>query len=249
MKIGIYGDSFADPNPFPNESWIAYLKNNIESAIVDQYSSAGTSHWWSYKKFMETHEKYDTIIFCHTNPIRWPHLPKEYEGREWNTGHLKVGTIGSFEDKINRFFPFIFTDELLNFHGANIFRKVNEVCKNKNIFLINLHMETTETLDSVYDQEIHSAPFSTFMGLNDLSRWEKVVFNDKIYPTVELLTKYKIFNDLRANHLSETNNKLLGELLYSTIANKDYTRSTTLLELGIWEEFSTTTTERLKEWE
>jgi hypothetical protein len=110
-------------------------------------------------------------------------------------------------------------------------------------------METTETLGPEYSHEINNAPFSTFMGLNDLSRWEKVIFNGKVYPTVELLSKYKIFNDIRANHLSATNNSLLGKMLLSTMENKEYTHNTTLMSLDVWEEFSETSTERLKKWE
>ena len=245
MKIAIYGDSYADPNPYPNESWIAYLKNNIESVSIDQYSSAGTSHWWSYQKFIETYKNYDIIIFCHTCPNRWPHLPKEYEGTEWNTGHMKNGGRGNFQDHINKFFQFIFTDELLQFHCASIFRKVNEICQKENIFLINLLMETTEALGPEYSYEINKSPFSTFMGMDELGRWEKVIVSDKVYPTVELLSKYKIFNDVRANHLSATNNSLLGKILLSTIENTEYTHNTILRSLDIWEEFSEISANRI----
>ena len=245
MKIAIYGDSYADPNPHPNESWISYLKNNMGKVSIDQYAQAGTSHWWSYQKFIETYKDYDIIIFCHTCPIRWPHLPKEYEGKEWNTGHEKNGGFADFQDNINKFFHSIFTDELLHFYCTSIFKKVNEICKDENIFLINLLMETTETLGPEYSHEINNAPFSTFMGLNDLSRWEKVIFNNKVYPTVELLSKYKIFNDVRANHLSAINNSLLGKILLSTIENTEYTHNTTLMSLDIWEEFSEISANRI----
>lgn len=245
MKVAIYGDSYADPNPYPDESWVAYLKNNIESVSIDQYSAAGTSHWWSYQKFIQTHKDYDIIIFCHTNPMRWPHLPEEYAGNEWNTGHMKNGGLGDFQDNINEFFQFIFPENLLQFHCANIFKKVNEICNKENIFLINLLMETTEILGPEYSHEINNAPFSIFMGMDELSRWEKVVFNNRIYPTVKLLSKYKIFNDVRANHLSATNNSLLGKMLLSTIENKEYTHNTTLRSFDIWEEFSEISANRI----
>jgi hypothetical protein len=245
MRIGIFGDSYADPNPYPDESWISYLKNNIETANIDQYSRSGTSHWWSYQKFIQTYKDYDIIIFCHTNPMRWPHLPKEHEGNEWNIGHMMYGGRGNLQDHINKFFQFIFTDELLQFHCASIFRKVNEICQKENIFLINLLMETTETLGPEYSYQINKSPFSTFMGLDELSRWEKVIVSDKVYPTVELLYKYKINNDVRANHLSATNNSLLGKLLLSTMENKEYTHNTTLMSLDVWEEFSEISAERI----
>lgn len=249
MKVGIYGDSYADPNPFPNESWITYLKNNLNSDVFDRHSTSGTSHWWSYQRFIETYKDYDTIIFCHTNPLRWPHLPKEYEGREWNTGYMQNGERGDFLDDINKFFQFIFTDELLRFHCSSIFRKVNEICQKENIFLINLHMETAETLGPDYSYEISKSPFSTFTGMDNLSRWEKVLHNDgKVYPTVELLYKYKIFNDVRANHLSEANNTLLGRMLLSIIENKEYTHNTNLMSLNTWEEFSENSATRINDW-
>ena len=245
MKIGIYGDSYADPNPTPAEGWLTYLRNNMEYATIDQHSRAGTSHWWSYQKFIKTYKEYDTIIFCHTNPIRWPYLPKEYEGREWNTGHMKNGGPHNFQDNINKFFQFIFPDELLQFNCLNIFKEVNEICQRENIFLINLHMETTETLGPKYSQEINNAPFSIFTGLNDLSRWEKVSHTGAVYHTVELLSKYKLFNDVRANHLSAANNSILGNLLLSTIENKEYAHNMSVMSLDIWEEFSEISANRL----
>jgi hypothetical protein len=238
MKIGIYGDSYADPNPSPDKSWLTYLRNNIEYATIDQHSRGGTSHWWSYQKFIQTYKDYDTIIFCHTNPIRWPHLPKEYAGKEWNTGHMKNGGLNNFQDNINKFFPFILPDNLLTFLCLNIFKKVNEICQKENIFLINLHIETKENLEPEYAAEITKTNFSTFTGLNDLSRWEKVVHKGTVFTTNELLTKHKIFNDVRAGHLSAANNIALGNLLLSTIENKEYAHNTPVMSLDIWEEFS-----------
>jgi hypothetical protein len=246
MKIAIYGDSYADPSPYPNEGWVAYLNNNMKSAIIDQHGRGGTSHWWSYQKFIETYKDYDTVIFCHTTPMRWPHLPKECEGKEWNTGQIKNSGRGDFQNHINTFFQFIFTEKLLNFHCLNIFKEVNEICQKENIFLINLHMESNENLEPEYAEEITKANYSTFTGLNTLSGWEKVVHKDNIvYTTKELLYKYKISNDVRANHLSVTNNRLLGNLLLSTIENKEYTHNTPLMSLNIWEEFSETSANRI----
>jgi hypothetical protein len=245
MKIGIYGDSYADPNPTPAEGWLTYLRNNIECTTIDQHSRAGTSHWWSYQKFIQTYKDYDTIIFCHTNPIRWPHLPKEYVGREWNTGHMKNGGPNNFQDNINKFFPFIFPDKLLHFLGLTIFKEVNEICQKEDIFLINLHMEPKENLEPEYAAEITKTNFSTFTGLNDLSRWEKVIHDGTVYTTGELLSKYKLFNDVRANHLSAANNIILGNLLLSTLKNKEYAHNMSVMSLDIWEEFSEITANRL----
>jgi hypothetical protein len=75
MKIGVFGDSFGDdytlwPNPYTEvgSSWIDYLRDqNIE---VDNFSSGGTSLYYSYQRFISNYTEYDKIIFAVTSPGR-----------------------------------------------------------------------------------------------------------------------------------------------------------------------------------
>jgi hypothetical protein len=75
MKIGIFGDSFADDRTMWVEhfkdvgpSWIDYLRDqNIE---IDNYAFGGSGLYFSYEKFISNFQKYDKIIFLVTTPGR-----------------------------------------------------------------------------------------------------------------------------------------------------------------------------------
>ena len=85
MKLAIFGDSYADTN---GDVSLASWPNRLRKYIPDTYIKGlcGTSSWWSYMNFTEYLErnKPDAVIFCHTNPYRWPSLPEELEGSNWN---------------------------------------------------------------------------------------------------------------------------------------------------------------------
>ena len=86
MTLGIYGDSFADGRHGSVSSQTSWTKELLEtSAIGTCYAASGTSTWWSYEEFLSTYENHNTIIFCYSYPGRWPVLPNELIGSNWNT--------------------------------------------------------------------------------------------------------------------------------------------------------------------
>lgn len=93
-KIGIYGDSWADPNhghdSDPSLDNLAWSKRLTETAV---YAKGGSSIYFSYCLFMQTHEQYDRIIFVATNPGRW-HLPIKANNRDFHLNSL--GTVKYF---------------------------------------------------------------------------------------------------------------------------------------------------------
>lgn len=88
MKIGIFGDSFADettfhtrgidPETIKSRPWAQLVRES--GLIVDNYAKSATSLYYSYLKFLEHHNSYDKIIFTVTGPGRLylPHLPEKY---------------------------------------------------------------------------------------------------------------------------------------------------------------------------
>lgn len=93
--IGVFGDSHADPEcgnaakqSLMSESWIYHLG---ETAVP--HGRSGTSLLWSYRKFLENHEKYDRIIFVMTNADRFDHAgdKKDWSGKKnvTNFGHAE----------------------------------------------------------------------------------------------------------------------------------------------------------------
>lgn len=96
-SIGIYGDSWADPehghdfNPLLSDlAWCKRFKN------ASIYAKGGSSIYFSYNLFMQTHERHDSIIFVATNPGRW-HLPIQAGDREF---HLNApATVRHFREQ------------------------------------------------------------------------------------------------------------------------------------------------------
>lgn len=82
--IGIYGDSFADPNWVKNSynAWPELLANDYK---IKNYALSGSSLWWSYNKFLETCHEIDHAIFVITVPGRI-HI-------EYNDKHLNLNPV------------------------------------------------------------------------------------------------------------------------------------------------------------
>ena len=75
-KLGIYGDSFADyqmgHDDYPELdefSWMHLLQSDYD---VTCHGLRGSSIYYSYSKFLESHADYDKIIFVVTTYDRWP---------------------------------------------------------------------------------------------------------------------------------------------------------------------------------
>ena len=70
-KIAVYGDSFAKCNSEialkDVVTWTDLLNNNF---ILDNYGQSGSSLYYSYCRFIDTHSKYEQIIFISTSAGR-----------------------------------------------------------------------------------------------------------------------------------------------------------------------------------
>ncbi len=72
MKIGIYGDSFAETYPQSKHfAWFNLLTHYIPNARIKSYGKAGTSVFYSYKLFLQTYQTFDVVIFLVTDPNRY----------------------------------------------------------------------------------------------------------------------------------------------------------------------------------
>ena len=76
MTIGVFGDSFADPGCQGGQhhtAWFFHLGSPASS-----YGLASTSLLWSYRRFLEHHEKHDRNVFIMTSPMRADHFGDTY---------------------------------------------------------------------------------------------------------------------------------------------------------------------------
>lgn len=209
-KIGIFGDSYADPGMNNTGSdWGNLLAKDF---AVTNHSRSGTSLWWAYNTFLEHFIKYDVIIFSFTSPSRWPNLPKEYEGKEWNIGYLKENDY--FLDKLNPYFWDLFPENLLQFINSSIHKSVTEHCINQTKYLISIIPFCDNNNPLAVD--LANAPFPNIIGLDKVSHMEEVMIAGKMHNTGKYLSNTKL-PDHRACHLNPSNNKILASWMIDCI--------------------------------
>lgn len=68
MKIGVFGDSFADKN-VPDVIWWRYLQT-LHGHEVESFGEGGSSIVFSAKKILEKHKDYEFVIWCVTSADR-----------------------------------------------------------------------------------------------------------------------------------------------------------------------------------
>lgn len=88
-KIAVYGDSFATDANNLDTSWFVLLGKKL-NCEVDTYGEAGSSVYYSYKKFMETHRDYDLCVFLVTSPNRFPVKVEFSSGERYNVPGLNA---------------------------------------------------------------------------------------------------------------------------------------------------------------
>ena len=233
MKIGVFGDSFADSGRHPMLGWAHHLGEILQAESVVNFAMAGTSHWWSYESFLKHYKEFDVIVFCHTLPYRWPSLPDEYLGYHWDIGHTKaVKSTPEYLKTINRVFLDIFPEPLLDAISEHIFRKVDELCREANISLVHLTAGKPD-----YAKNYSSYP--VLAGASDIAFMERTVYKGTDTNFWEYLHKVNI-TDMRPNHLFPVNNATLASVIANRITAPDE-MYTNLIDLPIWNEYDTTT--------
>ena len=232
MTLGIYGDSYADGQggDDSNTSWTKKLLTEINGKC---YAASGTSTWWSYENFLSTYENYDNIIFCYSYPGRWPILPEELLGNHWNTNTKFSDPFNTAAADImksyNKLYNNIFNVTFFEFIEYNIFKSVNEICKSKGKYLINVIPEKFKHDHSVTD-------FPVFYNLHNIAHGEKIVRDSKIYNLSKLHGDERIA-DRRHCHLNSLNNKLLAKIFKETLENKKTKINMDLFKESNWHEF------------
>lgn len=82
MKIGIFGDSYANSNLYPEDavervgkSWGEVLSEKYD---VTNFGLGGSSTYYSYLNFLENNQKFDKVIFIYSKIGRITLTPERY---------------------------------------------------------------------------------------------------------------------------------------------------------------------------
>jgi hypothetical protein len=220
MKIGVFGDSFADRTPYnpespfnEDESWIAAMEEGGHK--ITTYGKTGTSTWYSYEQFMAHHEQFDHIIFCYSSLHRMHHLPEGLEDLSFLTSPDELyayrrnkGLSKQQELEAVRILTGYIPNISVPFDlwiKQKIFNDINLVCYNKKIKLVNLL-----TFDDRKDK-------NTTIELEQ--RHGECLYNLFSVSKKELPTMGEVDN--RWCHLSKENNQLLSMLMFESLMSND----------------------------
>lgn len=221
MKIGVFGDSFADKNNphlennikgLENESWIKVLEDEGHNII--SYGTYGTSTYYSWEKFFEQYEQFECIVFCYSSLDRTPVLPKGLESFStlfqpedlYTSQRYKSIHDIDLEMTLNKILlakPYMYSQSFSLYLQQKIFNDVNLYCWDKKIRLVNvLSFENREK--KLFNLEPRM--FDVFYNL--------VAVSQKEMPDLQ-------FADPRYNHLSKENNKIFARKIIESLSRTD----------------------------
>lgn len=205
MKIGIFGDSFADEfnmHRTDNMSWANQLRNL--GYDVTNYGKCASSLYYSYRQLLEHHRKYDKVIFLITGAGRLylDHLPEKLQ-------HIAHGRVAFLKNET---------------HGKNI-----EIINALEGYYNYLHNHTHEnTIHNLLLKECKQIrPDALFIpcfpehaengfNLMMLSDYESEEFKNK-----HDLTNFRII-DRRFCHMNDNNNLLIAQKIKKWIDGEDF---------------------------
>jgi hypothetical protein len=222
MKIGVFGDSYSDIQ-LDKVCWPTLVGEKL-GVEINYHAMSGTSLWWSFQEFKKHYKKYDVILFSFTTGRRWPHLPKNLTGRHFNIGFKKEDSI---LDKLNPYFPEIFSNELLGYLSTSIHKDVVEMCESEGKYLVQIVPFLSHQGKHFMKPNYHGlnvffpSPnrFPMIFGLDDISHMEKILYNGKEINTCHFLSSNNLI-DYRGCHLNEHNNKVIANWVVSCIQEK-----------------------------
>lgn len=208
-NIIIVGDSFCSSAT----EWPTYLANYLDLNLIS-YGQGGQP-WWSAKKFIDTIsnsdlDNTDVMIFVHTNAERIPTSNQSIGLID----HSSVAT-NEIAQAVQLYYKYIFDPEFINWAQQSWFLEINRRFAHKQVV------------------HLHSFPWSRsnehlLAGLNITTNLCAISLN-------ELGAKeFTLFNDTRANHLNNHNNRKLAQQLAERI--KDYRPQSVELDVSEFEQ-------------
>jgi hypothetical protein len=229
-KIAIYGDSFA----CAFEGWPSYLQKIYGESQVTTFGVGGTSSNFSYMKFLETHEKYDIIIFLWSAIGRDGLITKDFESKKYQVYGFSDFIPYNQEAKKTIKESMVYNKDIKKF--IKEFKPIDEKWviydsfyskkyKSKN-FLVNLAMRDSVKLrrpDSVNIECFSDCPEFCEYGMCEISifDWCQIISKLGKEDTIDI-DKYQEDYTKRPNHLSIQQNKEFAEYLYKHINEKNF---------------------------
>jgi virulence-associated protein VapD len=222
IKVGIFGDSYADcverdsSNAITSINYIGWpnILANDSSLDVENYAKNCTSIFYSYKKFYEHRDKFDTIIFVITQGSRL------YFSNE----DILISNLSTIEQLIKNlnlqsqphslkykqylaakmYYEYLHEPEFSDYVRDKLIEDIINICKIENKKLI---------LIPAFSEDIKNIKYFN-VSLDKITIGE---LKSQFGRTDYVIEKHKN----RACHLSKTNNEILARLLTEIINGKE----------------------------
>jgi len=218
MKIGIFGDSFADPfKNNPTKSWIDILAENYDIAC---FGHRGTSLYFSAKLLEENYSKFDKCVMMVTHPGRIE-FPREIE-------KLLLNEIADC--------PNMFSRHITSHGQADLkFKNFKELGKSKTA---NAYKAAMDFYTYLHDEEkesyIHNIivkylkdkfPNLILLRISSATNLPNMPISDISIMETNKWGAFKFqpgfgFNECRNCHLTEANNVILGNKIVDMLQGK-----------------------------
>lgn len=195
MKIGVFGDSYAEKKfqQGPPMIWYQYLAQ--EGHTIECWGESGSSIYFSAHQIYQKHKEYDLVIWCVTTPGRfsfknnngeWHHVTTawdQYQGTDIETAKKHSVCID--------YLKWIFEWESSNFSERCVINQVAQEAAN--VLLI----------------PCFPPPLSAEFNLYTLCEREAQHW----FPNQTIPDIYRTYQDLRAGHISKDNQQILASLI------------------------------------
>ena len=208
MKIAIYGDSFANNVvSLSSKPWMKILADTNRSLQITNYGEAGSSLWYSYRKYLDTYQNYDRHIFLITSDERFTlnkNLPvKHIAGWATVSTLIKDGKIPDNKEsqRLNNF-----AQGMYEFLDPQFFNDVSN-CLYRHL----LSMNNANTLFLPCFEHMKFKELNHRCSLFHISELDWIQYG--------LNTWAMALGDLRNCHMNPENNQILADKIYNWISN------------------------------
>jgi hypothetical protein len=149
MKTAIIGDSFTYTY---KDTWIEEIVNQCDLTLSSSVGFSGMSQYTLYKNFLQViNEKPDIILICHTEHSRLYHS-KEIIHKWFFNEEDKPNLVKNKEilEASRQYYLHLYDEDFSRFTYACMVEKMQKICKQNNIKLINIPCFEHEFIDKNY---------------------------------------------------------------------------------------------------
>lgn len=210
MKIGVFGDSFADQTHYPHgTAWWRYLQDK-HGHDVTCYGEPGSSIAFSALLLLENHTAYDVNIWCLTSPNRFSvKMPGgEYFHSAKFVSHQGIDLTTEVSDNLKDitlackyYYKYLSDWDTDNLAGRSIAHYVQQQVSNLIIV------------------PCFGPPLRSDFSLYKVS----VLEMECIAPGQTPNQVFQTYRDLRSCHLTNVNNERLADMLHADLAPRVFT--------------------------